>query len=386
MPKPLLFISHKHVDKEIALCVAEFIRNTTMGQIDVHLSSNAAFQGPRFGKEINGELRRALWSCEVLLLIYTSEDRGWEYCLWECGVATDSNSPNTSIIVFQCGADIPAVLGGTLCVDARDIPSLQRLCREFFTQTGFFHSMQGALAEGFEKQQTDEKAVELHGKLATVIPKHVTTKEWPTWPFMQVELPLSEVTGIKVAAQPDMLAELMKLVLERGTVSCLEPRVPRMFGLANLESKTALRSLATSWQAEYPGANLAWFHGCCQQIATAAAGKVLRVQPVSFPEAGGGAEFVPVVSRVRQFEWDNRICFDIYCYDFPARNVIPLAERMLKVYQFYWRNLKQLKAQNISLIDLNRELRSQQKKRVPLLDENMHPKSLVSGTRDPNSR
>src|SRR5262249_23311671 len=109
MDKPLLFISHKHDDRLIGEQVAAFVRSITGGQVDVFLSSNPAFKGPRVGKSLNDELRRALWLAGVVILIYTSDDKDWSYCMWECGIADEANSPSTKVVVLQCLKDKPKV-------------------------------------------------------------------------------------------------------------------------------------------------------------------------------------------------------------------------------------------------------------------------------------
>src|SRR5215510_8939672 len=98
-----LFISHKHSDSQIAQVFGNFIEARSNGTVKVHLSSSPDFQGPKYGPSLNAQLRKALWETDVLLLIYTSADLDWQYCMWECGVATRADSPNTNIIVVQCG-------------------------------------------------------------------------------------------------------------------------------------------------------------------------------------------------------------------------------------------------------------------------------------------
>jgi hypothetical protein len=105
---PLLFVSHKHSDRQIALALARFIEERSAARIKVHLSSSPDFQGPRFGKALNAQLREALWKTKVLILVYTSPDQDWSYCMWECGMASHPQSPNTTVIVLQCGADVPS--------------------------------------------------------------------------------------------------------------------------------------------------------------------------------------------------------------------------------------------------------------------------------------
>src|SRR4051794_27688942 len=109
MPEtPLLFISHKHSDRQIAEALGRFIEERSAARIKVHLSSSPDFQGPRFGKALNAQLRAALWQTEFLILVYTSSDQDWSYCMWECGMAAHPQSPNTTLIVFQCGSEMPS--------------------------------------------------------------------------------------------------------------------------------------------------------------------------------------------------------------------------------------------------------------------------------------
>src|SRR5512132_3483736 len=119
MSDTLLFISHKHSDSTIAQVLAAFIEERSNGIVKVHLSSSPNFQGPRFGKALNAELREALWRTEVFVLVYTSSDHDWSYCMWECGVASRPQSPNSTIIVFQCGPDVPAPFQDVLRVNVR---------------------------------------------------------------------------------------------------------------------------------------------------------------------------------------------------------------------------------------------------------------------------
>jgi hypothetical protein len=116
--QPLLFISHKHVDHELAKVLADFIKKRTGAQVRIHVSSDPDYLGPPAGRVLNRELRQTLWQTEVLILIYTSADQSWSYCLWECGVATNAGSPDTNIIVLQCGLNQFADLS-TACFASR---------------------------------------------------------------------------------------------------------------------------------------------------------------------------------------------------------------------------------------------------------------------------
>lgn len=77
MPAPTIFISHKHSDSKIAQVLAGFLEEKSNGLVKVHLSSSPNFDGPRFGPSLNAQPRQALWSTDVLILVYTSADQDW---------------------------------------------------------------------------------------------------------------------------------------------------------------------------------------------------------------------------------------------------------------------------------------------------------------------
>src|SRR3954453_8886931 len=102
--QPLLFISHRHVDKPIADVLRQFVTERSGGRISVFQSSSAQAEGARVGREVQRELKENLWQAGVIVLIYTSPDEDWSYCMWECGVATHPGSPETKILLLQCGS------------------------------------------------------------------------------------------------------------------------------------------------------------------------------------------------------------------------------------------------------------------------------------------
>ncbi|MDQ6815450.1 MAG: hypothetical protein M3040_17085, partial [Bacteroidota bacterium] len=86
--KPLLFISHKHSDSKIADVIRTFVTMSTLGFVDVYQSSTALAEGPKVGRSLNKQLRETLWKASVLILLYTDHEQDWNYCMWECGVAS----------------------------------------------------------------------------------------------------------------------------------------------------------------------------------------------------------------------------------------------------------------------------------------------------------
>ena len=187
--KPLLFISHRHADAPIANAIRQFVRTQSRGKVAVFQSSAATAVRPRIGRVLSRELMDALWKVAVVILIYTTPDEDWSYCMWECGVAMDPRSPDTRIIVFQCGDHAPAVFADQVRVNARNPVDIQKFTNEFLTSEQFFPRLSGALSDySGDGPEVAEAAEELRKKLEPLLPKiqEETTEEWPAWPFLQV--------------------------------------------------------------------------------------------------------------------------------------------------------------------------------------------------------
>src|SRR5262249_43431298 len=143
---PTIFISHKHIDRDIADAVREFVERRSNREVAVYQSSSGASEGPELGRPLTQELKNALWKAGIVILIYTSEDQDWQWCMWECGVALNPHSPDTRVIVFQCSPETPRVFQDQVRVNARDKEDLLKFVRQFLTDTHFFPEFGRALA------------------------------------------------------------------------------------------------------------------------------------------------------------------------------------------------------------------------------------------------
>ena len=378
MTPPLVFISHKHADKAIAEVVAKFLRSNAPQPIRVYLSSNSTFEGPRIGQQINRELVKALCETDVLILIYTSEDQDWSWCMWECGVATNDDTTKTNTIVFQCGPQAPKVFAGTKVVDVRKLDEVKGFTKQYFTDRNFYPSLQGhALAEHYGQNNiSDEKGTDLYESLESVLPDFGPTREWATWPFLRVELPLSLTDQIKNLAHPMKPEEQLKQIKNSATVHEWE-RALEIFGRVALDPATKFTELEQIWKSAYPGAEAAWFESCCDQIAAAAAEKLPSIRPISVRQVNSETEFVPVVTHVRRNSSQSTVQFDIYFFDVPWEGVQHVSSKMLKLDQFYWKSVDAMNPEQVLLRNVVRELKEQGKNRLPLLDNKKRVKYII---------
>jgi hypothetical protein len=196
--KRLVFISHRHQDEKIAHCIATFLRSLSGARIDVFNSSSAKYQGPRLGRSIEGELKTALATCGIVILVYTDPSADWGWCMWECGVATNPNDQvPTRVIVFSfCGDDPRPYLSnlnvrvvGAVAAHANDqveAPSsanivqnretrgtavtVERFVYDFCRGSDFFPDDCGPVAADYSDSELQEQAQRFQAALAALAP------------------------------------------------------------------------------------------------------------------------------------------------------------------------------------------------------------------------
>jgi hypothetical protein len=377
MPKPLLFISHKHSDSAIAAVVANWVRSETKNRevdVEVFLSSDAQFKGPRFGAELNQELRKTLRETDVLILIYTSADEDWSYCMWECGAANRTGTPETTIIVFQCGNAVPKVFQGTRTVKVRNADDLKAFSKQFFSDDRFFSSLNAPLTKGLTQEDTDRMARKLEESFAQVqLPESTPSREWIAWPFLQIDLKQLEKQAFRAGVPPS--TDQIAAVKANATIVSCDPLSPALFGLAQIESGVKFAALASAWQASNANSSLTWFDVCCEQMALGAAEMLTRVDTIPLRHPVENRCYVPVLGRIRKLIRKDTFQFELFFHQLPGREAEPVSEYMMPMRKFFWKRID--RAKDLPLIELKRELRLAEKSRLPLLDEKKRPLYVI---------
>jgi hypothetical protein len=269
MPRHLLFISHKHADRQIAKVLGQFIEERTAGQIEVHLSSSPDFQGPRFGKKaLNAQIKDALWKTELLILLYTSADQDWSYCMWECGMALHPQSPDTTLIVFQCGTEVPSPFQDVLRVNARSPEDIKRFTDQLLRDPALFSNPPGAIAPNLKDEHVARLATDLHARIAEVLPplEDGQVEQWPAWPYLRLELPRAESDKIEQANDPERPNLSHRIVSDHAEVVQSDAGVAQLFGKLSFPTRLKLRELLIAWKNKYPDGDAGWFDSWCEQI------------------------------------------------------------------------------------------------------------------------
>jgi hypothetical protein len=263
--QPSIFISHKHSDRKIATELRSFLDQWSRREIPLFQSSDPLAQGPRLGHTLTEELKMALWNTGVVLLVYTTEDQDWSYCMWECGVATKPETPRTHIIVLQCSAETPRVIEDQVRVDVRNKDEVLKFVKGYLTDPEFFPGVCSALAPKLSPDGPEVKqaAADLYSKLSEEIPKHEAS-EWPTQPLVRLELKTEDID--KLASVSATLTEFGKSVMVRD----VDPRALHIFGITTVDANTSFELLVKHWTEGKTNASPAWVEDLCAQVVRAA--------------------------------------------------------------------------------------------------------------------
>jgi hypothetical protein len=365
---PLVFISHKHADHSIATAIRSFINEQSRGTLRVFQSSDATAVGPKIARELNPELQKALWEAKIVILVYTTTDKDWGYCMWECGVATTPGSPDTRIIVFQCADHVPNIYSGQVRVDARTRAGIAPFVTQFMTDPDFFPGSAGPLT-GFHAASNEVASAiaKFHSDLAAVLPKGEAS-EWRAHPFVQIEISSMAANSIKELPPDKRVIGGRTLIEKEAFILGGDAASHRLFGLANFEQGLTLGALISHWKNSRPAAPAAWIDALVEQIVKCARYEFpalhwTHMHPV--PEDIG--THAPVVSRVGRLP-SGAMQFDIHFYPFTLMTATPVSARMVKRSEMFCKYLKPGDENKIKVLDLLRELDSTGINRIPFLD------------------
>jgi hypothetical protein len=315
--RPTLFISHRHADRPIADVLRRFVTDRSGGRISVFQSSSAEARSPRIGGELHKELKEQLWAAEMVLLVFTSPEEDWSYCMWECGVATHPASPETKIVVLQCGPRPPSVYADAVRVNAQNQVDIQKFANEFLTGPDFFPVSHEPVAPGFAPhgEEVRQAADQLHQALQAVLPNDAEEGEdWATVPFLRLLLTFEEVDRIRTLDP----AGGAQAVLDSARVHDIDAEGKRLFGLGRVAPLTPFRHLLESWQQARPGASSRWIDDLAEQVRVGGHWKYprFRWQLLVSADDADRARYAPMLSRVRSVPRQRCHQFNVYFCSF----------------------------------------------------------------------
>jgi TIR domain len=309
---PLVFISHRHVDKKIADTIREFLVSRSGGLVDVFQSSSAAAKGPLIGGILSQELAESLWRSHMVILLYTGEDQDWAWCMWECGVATQPETPYTRIIVFQVGTTVPAMFENTVRVDLHAAMDVDRFTQEFLTSASFFPRY-GKPITRFQPNDPNVKqaAQAFYEDLQRVAPpiNGDSSCDWPTYPYLRLGLTADQIGAINENATVDATRD----ALTGAEVADADREALRIFGFREMPPERTLGRLLERWNGEFRDDAPNWLDGLASQVLDAVRNRfpTLRWELMRGVDRNDGTLYAPVVNRVRKTSAQS-MQFDIY--------------------------------------------------------------------------
>jgi len=369
MPEPLIFISHKHSDRAIATVVRSFITEQTRSMVRVFQSSDPSAVTPGIGRTVTRDLCAALWDASAVILIYTVPDLDWSYCMWECGVATLPTSPDTRIILLQCGASSPSLFDGQLGVKATDRLSVQTFVTQFMTSPNFLPRSNGALT-GYADiaPQVQQASNKFFDDLQAVLPSG-PNEEWPAHPYALLQLPVASARKITATAGPHKQEVGRATVMAEAVVVESDKDFQALFGVASLDRYVALRSLFDAWRMQYPKRSDAWMDALADQIAQAAQRQLPVLRWTAMSSVRDGRPHAPVLTRVREVLSLNSLQFDVQFYPFNLMSATPAQNRMVRREDMLCKVLKDAGGSTVGVLELLDELDDRHYSRLPFLDE-----------------
>lgn len=358
---PLVFISHKHVDRQIAQVLADFIHEESRGEVDVHNSSNLNYLGPVGGERLTDALRQVLWRTDVLLLVYTAADQDWSFCMWEAGVATDSASPNTRTVVLQCGDEAPPVFQGFVRVDLRHRDDVRKFVIEFFLDAGYFPRRNRGLTPRWKRESVEHAADQLHAALGKVIqPANASFAH--LWPCIRLRVDRATADAVRAPAADRAARRLA--VSEGAMVSGQFQGAVELFGIADFMGKNFAHLLDRWKQASGIGTpDTAWHDSCCDQMVNVLLSASPVVQQEELVGPGGEITFTPALTRWKK---GDDMEFEFEFIDLTNPRGIAVDSRMLALAEIQSERLDN--ASRIRLTGLSERLDDQRIRRLPILD------------------
>lgn len=314
--KRALFISHRHADKDIADVIREFVEGWTGGRIEVFQSSSTQAAAPRIGRRLSDELKQALRDASVVLFLHTRANDDWSTCMWEIGVATDPDKPDTKVVLLACGDIIPVVFDDQVRVNLRKLRDVQRFVNGLLTDPQFFPSFLEPATEFAPKSgHIDRATQDLVNRLAVVLPPAAEEPDHVSWPypFMRLQLTLDHVKSIQDTSLAERLHHTVHILEDSALVLEGDYQAGRVFGVQGEPRSILLKKLITAWRERTATPSSEWIEGLACQVMDGAMGQfpTLRWELMRGADRQDGTWYAPVVTRVRKCPEERVLEFDV---------------------------------------------------------------------------
>jgi formylglycine-generating enzyme required for sulfatase activity len=323
--RPIIFISHRNGDSEIAKTLKRFILEAVGDQVEVFFSSDDG-PGCQVGQLLSSTLAQKLRECSVVLLIYTRPEDDWTYCMWECGVAFDPDTARrpgtpgaTKTIVLRFTPNPPSPLNGLVNVDARAVTSVAQFVCQLMTSDKFFPNWSIPLTQYDENHRIVKQfGQELYELLAQHSTLWESENKWSVWPRMMLELDLVNEQRIKREDE-----STRQTVEDCTSINIKESSGDpgRLFGVSNIGDRS-LGALTEVWRTNNQGISDQWIDSLVNQIIMAVRGIVL-VPSWELMNTATMGTVLPIVLSCIRVPHQNKLYLEVYFLQFHSTLTVP---------------------------------------------------------------
>ncbi len=349
-----IFLSHRHQDAHIAAALHEELEKWVGKDANIYRSSKPGEGRP--GADLNEFLKSKLKETDLFILLFTTADEDWSYCMWELGVVTGRDTRSTQVVVFNCSDQQPAVRVAKLSVNARETGSILNFVQPFMQDPDWLildeNTRKGAEELIKRLEIRAEEGVEELGKSLMETLQPVLPKNKPAWKerldYITLSLEPSLVQQVKEIRKAALdiehedgkdedyenLREDAKKILKKNLKvrSSEHSGAARRFNLDGFEEDMVFKDLANLWRGWFKEhfdrkatvEDRAWIDALLRDISRATSGK--RSEAGSELMAGsihGGknAVFQPVVVRTQSLA-DGGMEYVVYFFKVPAQKAL----------------------------------------------------------------
>lgn len=162
-----IYISHRLADKNIADMLRIALQDWGNGQLQIIQSSDIRNSGAKIGMTLTNEQKNAFADNHIVILIYTVSDNDWYYCMWECGLATNTHGQATRIVLFQCANDLSILHLEHMRVSPTE-ESVKLFIQDFHKNPTFFPGSDEAFTPEMDEETLDTRSRDLFMQLRGV--------------------------------------------------------------------------------------------------------------------------------------------------------------------------------------------------------------------------
>ena len=309
-----VFISHRHVDKPVADVFRRALVDWSNGRIEVYQSSNAE-TASRISEDLDGAIAAAIARSSVMLLIFTEAPGDMDWCMYECGLSQDPQSPTTRVAVFHTTPEPPDPLDGLICMRLNP-ESLTQFAYGIHHDADFFPGADTPIAPNADDELVEQRADELFRALRAAAPNAV--EETVVYDRLTLGLPLETVEAIRKQAEGvrlrDLYDQVDPLLAEQLVIRSTNGEPQEHFNFNAIEENARFSDLVKRWQTDSNyGEGNHWAEGLYDAITRA----ILRrpEREVAFPfdslDSDGRNWLLPILSRYRTLPHLGQMEFEV---------------------------------------------------------------------------